>query len=669
MNLKKLLFTLPLLSMIMVGCGAEEDIRPENGESKTIVLNLGLGDANIPTRTRAENNSLINTPTYQGDSLVNKVYFQAYDTKSQPMFDEIKELPLEYGTTTATVTLPNTGTYTLVFWAQNDECEYYDRSEFPTIKLKNTDKLKNNDPSMAAFFYKVTDVHPALLDQMSIILRRAVAQINLGMDLATYSSYTSTQQPNISSVTLYDAPTSLDLLTSETSGNADLTYAASKNITNGKHTNLKIKNPTYDSSKDTDESNPERIDCAWLSMCYTFAPNHQTTLTKATFDLSNDGESTTGYLQNVLVNNVPITQNYRTNIFASLSGNISFTINTDFQWAGEDNSIVQLDADGFSKLTPEYAATFADMDVIVDLGGKTVNIPTYSTAGNNYVPIRFVCHNFTIKNGTLNNESLQILASNQVTITNVNFTGNANGQYAPLIIGPVNGTDDVQTEYATGINIENVDFTEHKGALYNILIAGSQPVIENASSISVGEGTHQIYISSSKFANFSVDGIRLVGVPDNGIVTISQNAFTGIKHAVTALDYYGQPGHAINISNIGKNENVEIDMANCSYSYDTTGAFTTTDSENYHAGFLGLSKYVIPDLNTYEWGMSSWTLQYHTITCGDSPVNSLLYGVEQSLLGLPKGLSKGYFPKEITIDDTRNVSINTESYPTGYFAE
>jgi len=197
-SMKNLLLMCSLFLLGLAACSSNEDFQLNNDDTKTISIKLGLSDANIPTRSSdSYSNSLINTPTYQGDALVNKVYFQAYDMDDKPMFDELKSLDMKNGSATATVTLPNTGTYTLVFWSQYDKCEFYDLSDFPNIKLKNIDKLTDNDPSMAAFCYKVSEVHPSLLDQMDITLHRAVAQLNLGMQLATYETTMRLSVPTI----------------------------------------------------------------------------------------------------------------------------------------------------------------------------------------------------------------------------------------------------------------------------------------------------------------------------------------------------------------------------------------------------------------------------------------------------------------------------------------
>jgi hypothetical protein len=636
----------------LAACSSNEDFQLNNDDTKTISIKLGLSDANIPTRSSdSYSNSLINTPTYQGDALVNKVYFQAYDMDDKPMFDELKSLDMKNGSATATVTLPNTGTYTLVFWSQYDKCEFYDLSDFPNIKLKNIDKLTDNDPSMAAFCYKVSEVHPSLLDQMDITLHRAVAQLNLGMQLATYENYDAAQRPNYSKVTLYDVPTELNLLTSETSSNANLTYTLSSNITNSSHTNLKIKSSTSD----------QYVDCAWLSMCYMLAPNHQTTISKAVFDLYNVEDGLSGYTQNIVVNNVPITQNYRTNIFASLSDDITFTINTDFQWAGEDLDIVKLDAEAFSELTPAEVLALENMDVIIDLEGKSVCPPLYNVGANNVLnPVRLQCRNLIIKNGTINRQSVQVLCSGNVTISDVKFTGDPEGQMARLIIGPVNGVDDTQI-YAKEINIEDVDFTGSDAVLYDVFIAGSVPVEDAANNtlLTAGQGTDKIYINGSKFGANSYDAIRFLGAGDNSVISISNCSFT--------LPYQGQmfePAHAINISNVGNNSGVEIDMADCSYTYAQEGKTAFFPGYENHAGFLGLSSYVL--YSAYEWGMKNWIIQFHTIKHDGNTIKSLLPGTTDSLLGLPADIAKSTFPADVTINATKNVDI-ISAYPADYF--
>ena len=460
---------LPALAFALASCSNDDNLEPVEGDGH-VTFTINLGD--VSPGSRSSSGDLINTPTYQGDDLVNVVYVQAYDANGNAAMQQVLKLPLTNGGTSTTVYLPSTGTYNVVFWAQDSTCQAYSLNNFPQVSVKYPSGQLDNDPSLTAFYANVPGVQPVLLNNMTVTLKRAVAQVNVGMTYSDYTKLMATKRPNYSSVTFTGLPTTFDLLTGTTlspNANATTTFGLSKGIITQNSGNNTV--PLSVTTTSSGSSTSVTTDYAWLSMCYVLAPSDLLAVTKATFTFQNapaavaasgNNPGTPLYTQSVVVDNLPITQNYRTNVIASLAGNIEFTIQTNFQWTGSQNSIVNLTADQFAALASNEDADFGNQDVIVDLGGASISAPSTSTTTS--TPVQITCRNFTLENGTINNGSLYILNTGSTTVSSIKFTGAAGNSTSRLTIGDASGVSgssgsSESSEFAQIINLTGLDFS------------------------------------------------------------------------------------------------------------------------------------------------------------------------------------------------------------------
>jgi hypothetical protein len=677
------LLLLPALAVALAGCSNDDNLGPVDGDGH-VTFNISLGDVN--PNSRASTGDLINTPTYEGDDLVNVVYVQAYDANGNAALQSMLKLPLSNGGVSTTIYFPSTGTYNVVFWAQDSTCEAYSLNNFPQVTAKYVSGQTNNDPSLTAFYANVPGVQPILLNNMTVTLKRAVAQVNVGMPYSDYTQMMATKRPNFSSVTFTGLPNTFNLLTGTTvspNSNSTTTFALSKGIitqNSGQNTNpLTVTTASGDSTVTNNY--------AWLSMCYVLAPTDLLAVTKAEFTFQNataaipaagNNPGTPLYSQSVVVDNLPITQNYRTNVIATLAGNIQFTVQTNFQWSGSQKAIVNLTADQFAALSSNEAADFGDQDVIVNLGGASIAAP--STSSTTSSPVMISCHNFLLENGTINNGSLYLLNTGSTTISNVKFTGSAGNSTSRITIGDASGVSGTSgssesSVFSQIVNLNQLDFTGQTISANGITIDGGLAAT-TASAVSANQGTGNVQITNCNFANIQGDAIRMLGLRDSALVTISDCNFAPAYQNVNNSNL---PGHCVNICNINDASSVDINTSNCTFNYvelpnqsNITG-FVSTNAA-WSAGFIGLSSYKVTIgslvLNKYIWPMNTWTLKFLNIGYGTSTsstvINALNPGAVNSILGLESGNEVGMYPTTVYLN-TGNLTVDTSNYPTGYF--
>ena len=641
------------LALILTGCATDDVFNSTVDDSSDVTFSISLADANLSSRA-ADHDNAIWTPTYQGDADVDIVYIQAYDSDDNTVFVNPKTLTLTEGKATATLSLPNSSTYTIVFWAQNSSCTAYDLTGFPDIKVKYPEGQINNDPSLTAFYATVNDIHPTLLGSLTVTLRRAVAQVNVGMPYASYEALDANKRPKFSSVTFTGLPDSFNLLSGTTTisdADAKTTFAISEDITSEKGTKLQITEDGVESSY------------AWLSMSYVFAPSDVHVVTDATFTFQTADKATDNasvFSQKLTVKNVPVTQNYRTNILAGLSDDVTFDIVTDYSWVSDNTAIRLLDAGTFANLVnSDGIADFGKDDVIVDLEGSTIAAPT--KGDENETPVHIYCRNFTIKNGTIKKGAIWLTNSGETYISDMKFEGKAGYIASHIFIGYGTGESATDREYSPKIVLDNVDFSgvSADDSSYNLFIDGGDTPNDAIS----GKGTEQIFISYCKFANSVSDAVRIIGVSNSASINISECSFVLPYQDNTFLKL---PGNGVKFTNMSNATNVKVNVANCLFKYAQDGVTDFASSANYAAGIVGLAPTYT--LETY-YSMSTWNIGFFNIKSGDATSSVEIESINHdatSLLGLESGNALSMYPTSINLNSS-NLTFDTSSYPEGYF--
>lgn len=661
------------LSLTFAGCSSDEvtDPAPASADG-TLSLNVRL--AQSPT-TR----SSIGVPTNPGDAGVDVVYIQAYDTDGNPALADIEKVNLTNGAATVTLNLPSTGTYNLAFWAQNSHNTVYDLSNFPTVTANYPAGQLNNDSTLTAYFATVAAIQPVLVSNLTVTLQRAVAQVNVGMNYTGYLAMKSTKKPNLSQVTFTGLPTQFNVLTGTTVSPANADTTITFNYADGIITDNKGQNTTPLTVKtDTATTN-----YAWVSMSYVLAPNNVLALPSATFLFENAATATADapiYTQQIRVNNIPITQNYRTNVIASLASDVTFVIQTDYAMAGDQNNIISLSADQFAALKPDASGVFdfGSQDLVVDLNGSTIAAPTCTNDYGQQTAVKLKCRNLTIENGTISSGMLWLCNTGETTVYNVNFTGSAGTTDAQrIVIGDASGG--TASEFATKITLYGLNFANMEVCNNAILIDGGL-VTTSSETPQPTLGTSLVTISNSTFANTAGDAIRIIGLASNGQVNLTDCTFD-LPYQVKSVSFlepkYGYPGNAIDLNNSNGATGIVVNASNSTFQYvpvsyngSTVSSFGSND-QIWDAGLVGVGPYFnLMENETTSWSMASWSLRFLNIGYGTAASSSLIEalnpGVQNSLVGFARGVSSSLYPTSAQINNVV-VSTSFSSYPSGYF--
>ena len=217
------------------------------------------------------------------------LYYEVYKTvdaealETAPLLFENNKVPMTGNTTTVTLDLLNDQDYTVLFWANKKDVDYFDLGDLRKVTAKSA-VSNNNDRD--AFCGKDQIAQHDGTKSKTVTLKRPFAQLNIATIVTTTAGYDVT--PVNSKVTVYGAPVTYNVFDGAVSGETTIEYdwntvPADKKV-----------NDTYD----------------LVAMNYVLVP-------EGTVDVEYWIETVNGTVNNT-VNNVPVKVNYRTNIIGNL---------------------------------------------------------------------------------------------------------------------------------------------------------------------------------------------------------------------------------------------------------------------------------------------------------------------------------------------------------------
>lgn len=268
--------------------------------------------------------------------------------------------------TTISLNLVQNQYYTVLFWAQRAkdpsvaDSGVYNVTNLTEVKYKDGNNYLSNREGYAAF-YSVDRISDETPRSKTVYLTRPFAQLNIGTVNTVASD--EAEQYDIemveSKVTVKQVPTTFNVATSEVSNEQDWTFDMAAVIKDQK---LSVGTEVYD----------------YVAMNYMFAGNEEETRTatveyeiktKLTTQANNTVEDV--MLKNTVVN-VPLKENYRTNIVGNLlTGETEYEVIVDADFAedkpGQENEKNVVYANVSSSEDFEAALRKADEHIVVDL--------------------------------------------------------------------------------------------------------------------------------------------------------------------------------------------------------------------------------------------------------------------------------------------------------------
>ena len=340
---------------------------------------------------------------------------------AQKLYQATAQMFHEDGKNKATVTLDlvNDQHYTVLFWAQVAEAQAYNTTELTAVSYaKPLNEYLSNDESLAAF-YAVDFVNDGEAANSTVLLKRPFAQVNL----CTLNSKDAAQAAgdyNIalvnSKMTLESVPTTFNVATKDVDNEKKIEFAYNA-VPGGEDNIIKVNGKDY----------------YYAGMNYVFAGSN----VSLTYDIQTSLNGSTNYATvNNTISDVPVRENFRTNIVGNLlTSTTDYEIIVDARFnepaevfevvsvstaeelvnaiaAAEIETNIKLEGDinlnelGLTKSEASVGkfAVKAGKDLIIDLNGNTL-YGTSNVTGGNYEMID-VRGNLTIVNGTVTAEFL-----------------------------------------------------------------------------------------------------------------------------------------------------------------------------------------------------------------------------------------------------------------------
>ncbi len=314
---------------------------------------------------------------------VDRLYYEVYITNGTKKADlsdatllykkDIAMVTSQEATSRANVTLNlvQNQNYTVLFWAQCDiENPIYDVTDLRKVTYKEGATVKSNHEDYAAF-YAVDYISDATPRDKKVYLKRPFAQLNIGTTInpIDYNKDPYRVVMKKSKVTVKDVPTTFNVATSTVGGDAEFTFEMEEVISDE---NLVVNNTEYN----------------YAAMNYMFAGDNRTATVEYWLEaeVMTQNNVTVPTNLNKAVVNVPLKENYRTNIVGNLlTSSTEYEVIVDADWAGADlapDPLYLAAANGGDVTLTKDIVLTAPLEVkakmTINLNGKTISNP------NNY---------------------------------------------------------------------------------------------------------------------------------------------------------------------------------------------------------------------------------------------------------------------------------------------
>lgn len=283
---------------ITASCSSKEEMPVQEETSVSLTVNL-------PTPIDA-------TRSFGDGTTAQKLIYAVYegDNKNPVIFDT-KEIPMR---TTVDLRLVKGKTYTVIFWAQNEETQAYDFDEVAQTVTVSYEKVVSNDELRDAFYAVRNYTVTGPINDM-VYLYRPLSQINLGCDelddlavKGVSGTPSGLQDLEVSLTT--QAYTKLHLITGLVSEQQEVTFA---------HAPIPTRyNPL---SKQGEKFPVEGYE--YLNMNYLLVPADKSLVT-CDYGIYNGNE----FINTFRVVTVPVQRNWQTNIYGHsiLTSGASFEV-------------------------------------------------------------------------------------------------------------------------------------------------------------------------------------------------------------------------------------------------------------------------------------------------------------------------------------------------------
>lgn len=309
--MKKLFYFVAVCALLLSAGSCQKEIGG-GIDDRGAKVNFTLQVSDVQTKAIADASNI--------DILHWEVYGDDVDTASEPLAEGFETDPDGDGAFSLDLSLILDQTYNFIFWAQVDReegKEHYDVSDLRKVGIKSYDDEMANDESRAAFFAH-KKIHVSGSIDETITLYRPFAQLNIGtVTYDTSLNLAGDLAVNTSEVNVTGIASAFNTISGKGEGKQRVTFqaAAPHDDMSASERKLEVNGARYH----------------WLGMNYMIVNGDADNVTvDVLFDTTYGDVS-------LSVENVPVRENYRTNIIGDLlTTDAKFVVVVDDRFAGAD---------------------------------------------------------------------------------------------------------------------------------------------------------------------------------------------------------------------------------------------------------------------------------------------------------------------------------------------
>jgi hypothetical protein len=468
--------------------------------------------------------------------------------------------------------------YTVLFWAQcgAEDQGVYNVSDLKAVTYKDTTSMESNHENYAAF-YAVDFISDSTPRNKKVYLERPFAQLNIGTKYTIdYEKDPYAIQMLESEVTVKKVPTVFNVATSAVSGEHNFTFKM------------------HDVLGDELEVNGEPY--KYVAMNYMFAGAEGRTA-EVSYKINakmttQNGDPIDEVVLNKTVLNVPLKENYRTNIVGNLlTSSTDYEVIVDADWAGEDlapDALFLAAANGGEvTLTKDVELTtplVVNSEMTINLNGKTISgefVKGNGAVVNIAKGASVILNGGTIKNtadngdAAINNEGTLVL--NGVTIEGAPLADGGYSAYAVISSGNMVIEEGTAISADRGsIKVTGAGETIINGGTFTNNDIGSRNLTSHVVDVE-DESTHKLTINGGTFQHLhtTTSGGVVICNRTKGTVYVNGGNFSG-------GNYYGND----NLSDYGYGGTFSVKggvfSANPAAKYIADGYKSVLIGANYH---------------------------------------------------------------------------------------
>lgn len=574
--MKKLIYcALALAAGLLAASCQQENLEPA-GQGDTVTYTVDV--PGVVTKAIADGKN------------VDRLFYEVYKTNVENTPDlsnavllykkDIAMETSEEATSRAIVTLNlvQNQYYTVLFWAQcgAEDQGVYNVRDLKAVTYKDTTSMESNHENYAAF-YAVDFISDSTPRNKKVYLERPFAQLNIGTKYTIdYEKDPYAIQMLESEVTVKKVPTVFNVATSAVSGEHNFTFKM------------------HDVLGDALEVNGEPY--KYVAMNYMFAGAEGRTA-EVSYKINaqiktQNGNSIDEVELNKTVLNVPLKENYRTNIVGNLlTSSTDYEVIVDADWAGEDlapDALFLAAANGGEvTLTKDVELTtplVVNSEMTINLNGKTISgefVKGNGAVVNIAKGASVILNGGTIKNtadngdAAINNEGTLVL--NGVTIEGAPLADGGYSAYAVISSGNMVIEEGTAISADRGsIKVTGAGETIINGGTFTNNDIGSRNLTSHVVDVE-DESTHKLTINGGTFQHLhtTTSGGVVICNRTKGTVYVNGGNFSG-------GNYYGNN----NLSDYGYGGTFSVKggvfSANPAAKYIADGYKSVLIGANYH---------------------------------------------------------------------------------------